>query len=454
MDQVFDSQFQAMKAAFAQDGIGIEIAYTPAGGPDYLYQTDRLLIDNRRVSIHEIQRVLPWTRPGSPREQPSVEFLTVLSTAPREGYAYLPVPEALDLLDRELGHKYGGGDGDEKIAESGDYSPVTPVHVLHITQTGASDVGRLCAPVEPEVPCCCPPGRKGREDGEGNEDRARDDCRPCPPPAGDNAGAGVLIGICDTGLLADIAHAPWLAGVTGQTDPLGPLLVGVPPIPDGLHAIPHYTGHGTFAAGMARCQAPGADVYVSHGILTSGAVLETVIVDKLVEMLEHQPAPQVVNLSAGAYTRHDLQLLSFTAFNGGGITLTAAAGNDATHRKFWPAAFSWAIGVGALGADHRDRAWFSNYGDWVNVYTVGEGLVNAYATGLYTYQEPPKRPAQQIFDGLARWCGTSFAAPLVAGLIAVQMASANVTAAEATATVLQQAVDQAIPGVGPVLYPR
>ena len=327
MDQVFDSQFQAMKAAFAQDGIGIEIAYTPAGGPDYLYQTDRLLIDNRRVSIHEIQRVLPWTRPGSPREQPSVEFLTVLSTAPREGYAYLPVPEALDLLDRELGHKYGGGDGDEKIAESGDYSPVTPVHVLHITQTGASDVGRLCAPVEPEVPCCCPPGRKGREDGEGNEDRARDDCRPCPPPAGDNAGAGVLIGICDTGLLADIAHAPWLAGVTGQTDPLGPLLVGVPPIPDGLHAIPHYTGHGTFAAGMARCQAPGADVYVSHGILTSGAVLETVIVDKLVEMLEHQPAPQVVNLSAGAYTRHDLQLLSFTAFNGGGITLRQTVDN-------------------------------------------------------------------------------------------------------------------------------
>ena len=126
----------------------------------------------------------------------------------------------------------------------------------------------------------------------------------------------------------------------------------------------------------------------------------------------------MVNLSAGSYTRHDWPLLSFSAFEQGGVTLVAAAGNDATHRKFWPAAFGWAVAVGALGADQRGRAWFSNYGDWVNVYTPGEGLVNAFATGEYTYQEPPKRPATQVFDGRARWSGTSFAAPMVAGLIA------------------------------------
>jgi subtilase family serine protease len=89
----------------------------------------------------------------------------------------------------------------------------------------------------------------------------------------------------------------------------------------------------------------------------------------------------------------------------------------------------------------------------VKVYTLGEGVVNAYATGVYTYQEPPKRPAQQIFDGMARWSGTSFAAPLVAGLIAARMSSAGATAADATAMVLSQAAEQAIPGVGPALFP-
>ena len=104
--------------------------------------------------------------------------------------------------------------------------------------------------------------------------------------------------------------------------------------------------------------------------------------------------------------------------------------------------------------DRYARAWFSNYGDWVDVYTPGEGLVNAFATGEYTYKEPPKRPATQVFDGRARWSGTSFAAPLAAGLIAAEMSQAGLTASDATRAVLARAQSQAIPGVGPALYPR
>ncbi len=415
MGQVFDLQFQAMQAAFARDGVSIEVARTPDGQADYVYVTDQLLVVNRPEIIARIGVLLPGTELFD--EQPASDLLRVLSIAyPRDGYR--TVPEALDLLDAELGRDLG--------------TRVSPVQVMHLAQTPAAS-GRICPATEPEVP---------------GEDRV-----PCPPPAPGSAGAGVLIGICDTGLLANIAGAPWLAGVTGEIDPLGPLLASVPPIPSGLHAIPRYTGHGTFAAGVTRCQAPGADVYVSNHILTGGGILEYVLVEMLEAMIARDPAPQVVNLSAGGYTRHDLAPLSFTAFNHGGITLIAAAGNDATHRKFWPAAFPWAVGVGALGADQRDRAWFSNYGDWVDVYTLGEGVVNAYAAGVYTYQEPPKRPAQQIFDGMARWSGTSFAAPLVAGLIAAQMSSANASAADATAMVLAQAAEQAIPGVGPALFP-
>jgi len=282
------------------------------------------------------------------------------------------------------------------------------------------------------VPGCCPPGET---------------CAPCPPVAPDG-GAGVVIGVCDTGLLDDHSSAPWLAGVTGETDPLGPLL------PSGLHKIPRYCSHGTFVAGVARCEAPESDVYVANHFRLSGGEREWVIVQKLTELIASKPAPQVVNLSAGTYTRNNWALLSFSAFDHGGITLVAAAGNDTKDRKFFPAAFDWAVSVGALGADQRNRAWFSNYGDWVDVYAPGEGLVNAFARGKYTYREPPKAPARQVFDGSARWSGTSFSTPLVAGRIAAQMSAAGMSAADATQAVLAEARNQAISGIGPVLFPR
>jgi subtilisin family serine protease len=108
------------------------------------------------------------------------------------------------------------------------------------------------------------------------------------------------------------------------------------------------------------------------------------------------------------------------------------------------------IGVGALATDQQHRAPFSNFGNWVDVYALGEGLINAYAFGEYTYQEPPKAPAKQFFDGLARWSGTSFSAPLVAGLIANEMAQSRSTAAVAAQTVLSKA--RILRGVGRALF--
>jgi Subtilase family len=421
MGQVFDSQFQAMQDAFARQGVYIEVAYAPNGRPDYLYEAGRLLASSEAITV--VRDALPpgVEEPGK-HEQPDDPTLRVLSIENLQGGVHLTVPQALDLIDAQL--------GDKNPALHGGFPLVTPVHFMHISNGASPDTARGCPATEPEVPCCCAPDEP---------------CGPCPPVAPDG-GAGVVIGVCDTGLLASIASASWLGGVTGEVDSLGPLLA------NGLYDIPRYCGHGTFIAGVARCEAPESTVYVANDYI-NGALQEWKVVQQLQALIANQ-APQVVNLSAGSYTRNDWMPLSFSVFDNGGVTLVCAAGNDAIHRKFWPAAFGWAVAVGALGADQRNRAWFSNYGDWVDVYTLGEGLVNAFATGEYTYHEPPKRPATQVFDGRARWSGTSFATPLAAGLIAAEMSQAGLTASDATQVVLARAQSQAIPGVGPVLYPR
>lgn len=413
MDRVTSAQYLAMRDSFSRENIDIDVAYTPAGDLEHMHATRRLLAVDRGDNIQRLQDALPGLRRADQGEQPEIGDLVLLSIDEADE-GNLTVPEALDLIDDRL--------GDDNPALAGEEPLVGPAHIVHIA--------KICPAGEPEVPSGYP-------------------AQPWPAPRpARQGGNGVRLDVCDTGLLRDLnlARSPWLAGVTGEPDELGPVL------PGGQPSIPQYAGHGTFVAGVARCMAPGANVYVSNHFTKSGGELEHVIIAKLEQLIREQ-SPDVICLPAGTYTRKNWAPLAFSDFRRRhpDITLVAAAGNDSTSRPFWPAAFDWTISVGALGADQQHRAWFSNHGDWVDVYAPGEGLVNAYASGVYTYREPPKRPAKQTFDGMARWDGTSFATPLVAGLIADEMARNGLSSPEAAQAVLARA--QAISGVGRVLLP-
>ena len=97
------------------------------------------------------------------------------------------------------------------------------------------------------------------------------------------------------------------------------------------------------------------------------------------------------------------------------------------------------MGVGSLDRDGQ-MSDFSNWGDSVDVLALGRNLVNAFPRGRYVCQESPDRGDVRIFDNLlARWSGTSFAAPLVTGMIAAAMSgqpSANRSARTARDQVL------------------
>ena len=262
-------------------------------------------------------------------------------------------------------------------------------------------------------------------------------------------GEGVLISLVDSGFIPSAATDHWwMKGIDGDPE----ATLGA----DGN--IQFYGGHGTFGAGCARVAAPRADVHVDGSMTVQGVAYETEIVTALARALTR--SPDIVVFTFATATREDLSLMGFDVLyenvirHRKGPVFLAPAGNDGTRRAAWPAAYPWVVSVGALGADWRSRADFSNFGNWVDVFAPGENLVNAYATGTLVCKETPNVGQVRSFAGMARWSGTSFSTPLVAGMIAARMSMTGDDGRRAADSLLRLARAQSLRGVGPVLYPE
>jgi serine protease len=248
--------------------------------------------------------------------------------------------------------------------------------------------------------------------------------------------------------------------VDDQTDPeKWPDQVGAL---DGV--IDELSGHGTFICGVIHQACPDADILAWRIIGSSGAIVESDMIDALADIAElvrrhrdGEPGGEVIDvlsISMGYYHEtpedqlFDPTMYDILALLGDcGTAVVCSAGNDATARPMFPAAFSpWLDGSGPVAADanrvpvvsvgalnpNGTDALFTNTGPWVRAYAPGASVLSTtppFQGGLQpmarTEAFQRKRESEDPDDytsGFALWSGTSFAAPLLAGRIAAKLA--------------------------------
>ncbi len=210
-------------------------------------------------------------------------------------------------------------------------------------------------------------------------------------------------------------------------------------------------GHGTAIAGILHQLAPDADVLVIRALQASNVATHADLVLALWLLVSRVRAAQqpggtktdmidIVTLSMGDYVADDKPAMleaAIKALAELGVLVVAAAGNDSTSRPFYPAALCdetkypcWpgprVLGVGATNPN-GSTAWFANGGH--NATCEANG---AFVVTTFPRIDGPLGPSRvtrtrQGVDldtapsSFAAVCGTSMAAPHIAGLIAKRL---------------------------------
>lgn len=276
----------------------------------------------------------------------------------------------------------------------------------------------------------------------------------CGSPAGDpvetadrphlgapGAGQGVTVAVLDTGILPDYASNPVLADDIVFDDADIDLTYS--------RGYIHFPGcHGTFAAGVVRRVAPACTILAVKVLDQFGIGSEADVARGIRRAVK--AGVDIINLSLTCPgVPADVSPVhlepAIAAAVDAGISLVGAAGNAGRPEPTWPGHLADVVGVGAVDVNGA-RAHFSNYGDAIDIWARGEDVVGAFGTGPY---RPLRGGPTLNFAGYARWSGTSFATPLVSGLIAARQASDGTKPLEAQQAVLDDAVRSLALGPGP-----
>lgn len=186
MDPIIEVQYRRLVEAMAAQGVHVDAEFDEAGNPGYIYRDGVVVTAG---DLNDVDRVASHL--GNHR----VDLVPEKDRGAAEGIMELQISgmsviEAVDrVAAREADRKTRDAASDPPAAE------VAPDHIIHIC--------RICPAGEPK--------------------KVAGNAPPLPPVQEGDLGRGVLIAVCDTGLVpVDPATHPWLRGVTGEPDHLPP----------------------------------------------------------------------------------------------------------------------------------------------------------------------------------------------------------------------------------------
>ena len=166
--------------------------------------------------------------------------------------------------------------------------------------------------------------------------------------------------------------------------------------------LPAYFGHGTMVAGLIRLAAPGARIVPIRAFDGDGTANVFDLVRAIYWATDN--GANVINMSFSLADPPRELRSALRYAESRGVVLVAAAGNQGSLSRIYPAAFPEVLGVAAqANSADGSLAAFSNYGPSVaEIAAPGSALITTFPGGLYA----------------ASW-GTSFSSPLVAGSAAL-----------------------------------
>ena len=211
---------------------------------------------------------------------------------------------------------------------------------------------------------------------------------------------GPIIAIIDSGVWA------------GHPDLEGRVLAGRDLVNDDRNAADD-NGHGTLVAGVAaargmngkgvagtcwRCRILPVKVIDSHGRVRWSNAAAGVI-------WATDRGAQVINMSFGDQSASSALAAAVAYAVNRGVVVVAAAGNDGRTARFYPASYPGVLGVAATNSSDSLYSW-SNRGSWVKLAAPGCTWTTSRGGGYTSF------------------CGTSAAAPIVAGIAGLMLSVA------------------------------